>query len=317
MEVEALATRVLFDGTRAIGIEYRQGGEIKTAHAKEIILSGGAFNSPQLLQLSGVGPAAQLAQHGIPVVFDAPDVGGCLQDHYYVRTFWRCTEAITLNDTMMSLWGKARMGLQYLLQRRGPLTVSAGYAAAFVRTQPQLTRPDAQFYFINFSVAKRGGVLDQFSGFTCSVSQLRAESRGHVRLRSNNPSDAPAIHYNYLDTENDRRMMVDGLKMLRKLVNTAPFNRYVKEERLPGKDVNTDAEWLDYCRNTGETVYHPTSTCRMGTDARSVVDEQLRVRGVQGLRVIDASIMPAVVSGNTNAAVVAIAEKGADLVCGQ
>ena len=317
VEVEALATRVLFDGTRAIGVEYRQGGEIKTAHAKEIILSGGAFNSPQLLQLSGVGPAAQLAQHGIPMVFDAPDVGECLQDHYYVRTFWRCTQPITLNDDMMSLWGKARMGMKYLLQRRGPLTVSAGYAAAFVRTQPQLTRPDAQFYFINFSVAKRGGVLDNFSGFTCSVSQLRAESRGHVRLRSNNASDAPAIHYNYLDTENDRRMMVDGLKMLRKLVNTAPFNRYVKEERLPGKDVNTDAEWLDYCRNTGETVYHPTSTCRMGTDARSVVDAQLRVRGVQGLRVIDASIMPAVVSGNTNAAVVAIAEKGADLVCVQ
>ena len=159
-------------------------------------------------------------------------------------------------------------------------------------------------------------MLDRFSGFTCSVSQLRAESRGHVRLRSNDPAEAPAIQYNYLATENDQRMMVDGLKILRKLVNTAPFNRYVKEERLPGKEVNTDAEWLDYCRRTGETVYHPTSTCRMGTDARSVVDAQLRVRGVQGLRVIDASVMPAVVSGNTNAAVVAIAEKGADLVCG-
>ena len=315
VETEALATRVLFEGTRAVGVEYKQNGVVKTARAQEIILAGGAFNSPQLLQLSGVGPAAQLAQHGIPVVFDAPDVGECLQDHYYVRTFWRCTEAITLNDDMMSLWRQARMGLQYLLQRRGPLTVSAGYAAAFTRTRPELTRPDAQFYFINFSVAKRGGVLDKFSGFTCSVSQLRAESRGHVRLRSKDPFAAPAIQYNYLATENDQRMMVDGLKKLRQLVNTAPFNRYVAEERLPGKDVNTDAEWLDFCRQTGETVYHPTSTCRMGTDSRSVVDEQLRVRGVQGLRVIDASVMPAVVSGNTNAAVVAIAEKGADLLC--
>ena len=310
----ALATRVLFEGTRATGVEYRQDGQTIAAQGREIILAGGSFNSPQLLQLSGVGPAALLQRHGIPIVIDAPDVGECLQDHYYVRTFWRCTQPITLNDDMASLWRQARMGLTYLLQRRGPLTVSAGYAAAFVRTRAELTRPDAQFYFINFSVAKRGGVLDKFSGFTCSVSQLRAESRGHVRIKSADPGAAPAIFYNYLDTENDRRVMVDGLKQLRTLVNTPPFKRYVAEERLPGRDVDSDDEWLDFCRATGETVYHPTSTCRMGGDARSGVDEKLRVRGVTGLRVIDASVMPAVVSGNTNAAVVAIAEKGADLV---
>ena len=310
----ALATRVLFEGTRATGVEYRQDGQTIAAQGREIILAGGSFNSPQLLQLSGVGPAALLQRHGIPVVIDAPDVGECLQDHYYVRTFWRCTQPITLNDDMASLWRQARMGLTYLLQRRGPLTVSAGSAAAFVRTRAELTRPDAQFYFINFSVAKRGGVLDKFSGFTCSVSQLRAESRGHVRIKSADPGAAPAIFYNYLDTENDRRVMVDGLKQLRTLVNTPPFKRYVAEERVPGRDVDSDDEWLDFCRATGETVYHPTSTCRMGSDARSVVDEKLRVRGVTGLRVIDASVMPAVVSGNTNAAVVAIAEKGADLV---
>ena len=314
VETKALATRVLFEGTRAAGVEYRQRGRTETAQGREIILAGGSFNSPQLLQLSGIGPAALLQSHGIPVVIDAPDVGECLQDHYYVRTFWRCTQPITLNDDMASLWRQARMGLTYLLQRRGPLTVSAGYAAAFVRTRPELTRPDAQFYFINFSVAKRGGVLDKFSGFTCSVSQLRAESRGHVRIKSADPGAAPAIFYNYLDTENDRRVIVDGLKQLRTLVNTPPFKRYVSEERVPGRDVGTDDEWLDFCRATGETVYHPTSTCRMGSDARSVVDEKLRVRGVTGLRVIDASVMPAVVSGNTNAAVVAIAEKGADLV---
>ena len=314
IEVEALATRVLFDGTRATGVEYRQNGVTHSAQAREVILSGGSFNSPQLLQLSGVGPAALLKSHGIPVVHDAPDVGECLQDHFYVRTFWRCTRPVTLNDDMMSIWRKARIGLQYLLHKRGPLTVSAGYAAAFTRTRPELTRPDAQFYFINFSAAKRGGILHPFSGFTCSMSQLRAESRGHVRIKSADPAAAPAILYNYLDTENDRRVMVDGLKKLRALVNTAPFNRYVAEERAPGPAVKSDAEWLDFCRATGETVYHPTSTCRMGTDARSVVDEQLRVRGVAGLRVVDASIMPAVVSGNTNAAVVAIAEKAADLI---
>ncbi len=315
VEVEALATRVLFEGTRATGVEYRQHGQTLTVQAREVILAGGAFNSPQLLQLSGVGPAALLKSHGIPVLHDVPEVGEGLQDHFYVRTFWRCTRPITLNDDMASLWRQAKIGLQYLLQKRGPLTVSAGYAAAFTRTRPELTRPDAQFYFINFSVAKRGGILDPFSGFTCSMSQLRAESRGHVRIKSADPAAAPAILYNYLATENDRRVMVDGLKKLRALVNTAPFSRYVAEERTPGPGVNSDAEWLDFCRATGETVYHPTSTCRMGTDARSVVDEQLRVRGVAGLRVVDASVMPAVVSGNTNAAVVAIAEKAADLIC--
>jgi choline dehydrogenase len=314
IEVEALATRVLFEGTRAIGVEYTQHGNTQRALGREIILSGGSFNSPQLLQLSGVGPAALLRTHGVPVVLDAPGVGDALQDHFYVRTYWRCTRAITINDDLSSWWRQAAVGLRYLLQRRGPLTVSAGYAAAFVRTRPELTRPDAQFYFINFSVAKRGGVLDRFPGFTCSVSQLRAESRGWVRIRSADPRTPPAIFYNYLDAESDRRMMVDGLKILRRIVNTAPFSSYVAEERAPGIKVQTDAEWLDFCRATGETVYHPTSTCRMGDGPGAVVDARLRVRGLDGLRVIDASIMPAVVSGNTNAAVVAIAEKGADLV---
>ena len=314
IEVNALASRVLFEGTRAVGVEYLQGGRTHTARAGEVILAGGSFNSPQLLQLSGVGPAAPLQGMGLQVVTDRPQVGEGLQDHFYVRTYWRCNQKITINDDMATWWGKLGIGLKYLLARRGPLTVSAGYAAAFVRTQPHMTRPDAQYYFINFSIAKRGGILDDFSGFTCSVSQLRAESRGWVHLKSTDIRTPPAIQYNYLAAESDRRMMVDGLKGLRKLVNTPPFSRYVAEERTPGASVQSDDEWLDFCRATGETVYHPTSTCRMGTDAQSVVDERLRVRGVTGLRVIDASIMPAVISGNTNAAVVAIAEKGADLV---
>ncbi|HQP66247.1 MAG TPA: choline dehydrogenase [Quisquiliibacterium sp.] len=314
VEVEALVTRVLFEGTRAVGVEYTQNGSTHRATAREILLSGGAFNSPQLLQLSGVGPAPLLRQHGVPVVLDAPGVGDALQDHFYVRTYWRCTRPITINDDLASWWRQAAVGLRYLLQRRGPLTVSAGYAAAFVRTRPELTRPDAQFYFINFSVAKRGGILDKFPGFTCSVSQLRAESRGWVRICSADPRTPPAIFYNYLDAESDRRMMVDGLKLLRRIVYTPPFSTYVAEERAPGIQVQTDAEWLDFCRATGETVYHPTSTCRMGDGPGAVVDARLRVRGLAGLRVIDASIMPAVISGNTNAAVVAIAENGADLV---
>ncbi|MCP5265865.1 MAG: choline dehydrogenase [Burkholderiaceae bacterium] len=315
VETGALATKILFEGKKAVGVAYEQNGRLLTARANEVILSGGAFNSPQLLQLSGVGPVDLLHRYGIPVVHDSPLVGEALQDHMYVRTFFRSTKPITLNDDMASVWRQAKIGLQYLLQRRGPLTVSAGYAAAFVRTLPTLTRPDIQFYFINFSMAKRGGILDQFPGFTCSVSQLRPESRGWVRIRSVDARTQPAIFYNYLDTEEDRRMTVDGLKLLRRVVRSAPFSRYIAEERVPGPEVETDDEWLDYCRQAGDTVYHPTSTCMMGTDPdASVVDETLRVRGVDGLRVVDASVMPAVVSGNTNAAVVALAERAADLI---
>ena len=310
VETMALATRVLFEGTRATGVEYLQNGKKRVAKAGEVILSGGTINSPQLLQLSGVGPAAQLQAMGIPVVLDSPGVGADLQDHFYARTFWRCTKPITLNDDMLSLWRQARIGLQWLLFRRGPLTVSAGYAAAFVRTRPELTRPDAQIYFINFSTAKRGGVLHPFSGFTCSVSQLQVESRGSVRIRSPEAREAPAIHYNYLATERDRRVMVDGLKLARRIVSSPPMSRYVAGEEHPGPRVQTDDDWLGFCRESGDTVFHPTSTCRMG----SVVDDKLRVKGLAGLRVVDASVMPSVPSGNINAAVVAVAEKAADLI---
>ncbi len=315
VETEALATRITFEGARATGIEYRQGGQTHTARAaREVILAGGAFNSPQLMQLSGVGPRGLLESHGIPIVLDAPGVGDALQDHLYVRTFWRCTKAITLNDDMMSLWRKMGIGLNYFFRKRGPLTISAGLAAAFTKTRPDVPRPDAQYYFINFSMQKRGGLLHPFSAFTCSLSQLRAESRGHVRIKSADPAQAPAIQYNYLSTENDRRMMVDGLKLLRKMVNTEPLRSYVVNEEYPGEAVKSDADWLNFCRESGETVFHPTSTCRMGTGGNAVVDARLSVRGIAGLRVIDASIMPSVVSGNTNAATIAIAEKGADLV---
>jgi choline dehydrogenase len=315
VEVEALATKVLFNGTHAVGVEYLQRGAGHQARAaREVILAGGAFNSPQLLQLSGVGPRALLERHGIRPVHDAPGVGEDLQDHFYVRTFWRCTKPITLNDDMASWRRQLAIGLKYIVQRRGPLAVSAGYAAAFVRTRPELARPDAQIYFINFSTAKRGGVLHPFSGFTVSLSQLQAESRGWVRIRSADPKAPPAIRYNYLSAESERRMMVDGLKFVRRLANTPPLASYVAGEFQPGARVRSDADWLAYCRESGDTVFHPTSTCRMGEDAHAVVDARLRVRGLQALRVIDASVMPAVISGNTNAAVFALAEKGADLV---
>jgi choline dehydrogenase len=304
--VNTLATGITFDGRRATGV--RTATQTLRAE-REVILAGGAFNSPQLLQLSGIGPRAHLERLGIPLVAELP-VGEGLQDHFYARTFWRCSKRLTLNDDMASLFGRARIGAQYLLRRQGPLTIAAGYAAAFVRTRPELKRPDAQIYFINFSTAKRGGVLHPFSGFTCSVSQLQVESRGSVMIGSPNPAEPPAIRYNYLSAESDRRVMVDGLKFVRRIVNARPLRDYVTAEELPGTRVQTDEEWLAFVREYGETVFHPTSTCSMG----KVVDQRLRVIGIGGLRVIDASVMPAVPSGNINAAVIAVAEKGADLV---
>jgi choline dehydrogenase len=315
VETEALAMRVLFEGRRAVAVEYEQGGERRRARAaREILLCGGSFNSPQLLQLSGVGPRALLEAHGIPLVHESPEVGEGLQDHFYCRTFWRANKPVTLNDDMASLWRQAKIGLQYALRRRGPLTIAAGHAAAFVRTRPGLKRPDAQIYFINFSTAKRGGVLHPWPGFTLSVSQLQVESRGSVRIQSADPRAAPAIRYNYLAAENDRRVMVEGLKIIRRIAQSAPLAGYIVREEFPGPQAQSDAELLDIVRQTGETVFHPTSTCRMGADERSVVDSRLRVRGLEALRVVDASVMPAVVSGNTNAAVIAIAEKAAELI---
>jgi len=306
VEVNTLATKVAFEGRKAVGVQI---GERTVRAKREVILSGGAFNSPQLLQLSGVGPGALLQRLDIPVVADLP-VGDGLQDHYYARSFWRCNKAVTLNDDMLAWHRKLAMGLKYILHRQGPLTIAAGYAAAFVRTRPEVPRPDAQIYFINFSTARRGGVLHAFSGFTCSVSQLQVESRGSVAIRSANAHEPPAIRYNYLATENDRRVMVDGLKIVRQICNTAPLKNYVTGEEFPGPNVRTDDEWLDFVRQSGETVFHPTSTCSMG----SVVDDKLRVKGVGCLRVVDASVMPAVPSGNINASVIAVAEKAADLI---
>jgi choline dehydrogenase len=304
--VNSLANRILFEGKRAVGVECN--GQVYKA--RQVILSAGAFNSPQLLQLSGIGPRALLERHGIPLVHESPQVGEDLQDHFYARTFWRCRRKITLNDDMATWWRQALMGMNYLFRRKGHMMVAGGYAAAFVRTRPELKRPDAQIYFINFSSAQRGGILHSHSGFTCAVSQMQVESRGSVAIRSADPKAPPAIRYNYLATENDRRMMVEGLKMARTICATRPLADYVESEFQPGPKVKSEEDWLAYCREYGETVFHPTSTCRMGT----VVDEKLRVKGVDGLRVVDASVMPAVPSGNINAAVIAVAEKAADLI---
>jgi choline dehydrogenase len=308
----AFANKILFEGKRAVGVEWRgKGGELFQAKAgAEVIASAGAINTPQLLQLSGIGPGALLQGLGVPVVHELAGVGENLQDHLQVRSAFRCTKPITFNDDMAALHRTMWIGMRYLLQRKGPLTVSAGYAGGFFKTDRRFASPDIQVHFINFSLNKMGDKLDPFSGFTASTCQLRPESRGWVRATSPDPSVAPAIFANYLSAEADRVANVEGVKLIREIMRQPAITPYVAEERAPGPDVTTDEQILAYVRATASTIYHPTCTARMG----DVVDAELRVRGVQGLRVVDGSIMPSVVSGNSNAAIVMIGEKAADMI---
>jgi choline dehydrogenase len=315
VETSALAEQILFEGRRAVGVSYRAAGIPRTARArKEILISGGAFNSPQLLQLSGVGPADLLRQHGIEVVLDAPGVGNDLQDHMQVRVVMRCSQAITLNDIVNNPIRKVLTGLRYAAFRTGPLTIAAGTSGAFFKTNPRLATPDIQIHFLPFSTDKMGEKLHPFSGFTASVCQLRPESRGSLRIKSADPAAPPEIRINYLASDVDRATNVEGLKILRKILHAQALAPYVVEEVDPGDKITSDEALLAYCRARGTTIYHPTSTCRMGNDPLAVVDQRLRVRGIDGLRVIDASVMPDLVSGNTNAPVIMIAEKASDLI---
>jgi choline dehydrogenase len=315
VETVALAQRIVFDGRRAVAVEYSRDGTLQTARArKEILVSSGAYNSPQLLQLSGVGPAELLTSHGIDVVLDAPGVGHDLQDHMQVRIVTRCAQRITLNDIAGSALRKMTTGLRYAAFRTGPLTIAAGTSGAFFKTNPRLATPDVQIHFLPFSTDKMGEKLHSYSGFSASVCQLRPESRGSLRIKSADPAVAPEIRINYLATETDRTANVEGLKMLRRILQAPALRAYTIDEAEPGSKVASDEELLNFCRQRGSTVYHPTSTCRMGNDPLAVVDQRLRLRGIDGLRVIDASIMPDLVSGNTNAAVIMIAEKASQMI---
>ncbi len=315
VESDAMALKILFDGKRATGISYRQNGVDKTVSARrEIIVSGGAINSPQLLQLSGVGPAALLQEHGINVVHDLPGVGADLQDHYQSRLVVRLNRPLSVNDEVNSIARKAWTGLRYILFREGPMTFGAGHVCVFTKVLPQSATPDMQIHFIPFSATKLGGELHPFPGVTVSVCQLRPESRGEVMIKSADPLVHPRITPNYLSTEYDRQIIVQGLKEARRIVSQPAFADYVEMEHEPGDEAASDEALLAFAREKGNTIFHPTSTCRMGDDDRAVVDDRLRVRGVDGLRVADASIMPTVVSGNTNAPAIMIGEKCAHMI---
>jgi choline dehydrogenase len=314
----AQTEKVLLDGKRATGIAYQHRGKPWVAKARrEVILCGGAIGSPHMLLLSGIGPAEQLRQHGIEVAHDLPGVGQALQDHYSAAIKLKCKFPITVNDVMMNPLKMLWSGIEYFTMKKGALTAIAASVALFARTRPELATPDVKFSISTFSADRPQDGLHKWSGFTLIAYQLRPESRGEVTLKSANPLEAPAMRPNYLATETDRRCITDGLKIGRHLLSSAHMRTYIESEFLPGSDVHTDDDLLDYARRTGGTVFHPTSTCKMGIDPMAVVDPELKVHGIQGLRVVDASVMPAVISGNTNAPTIMIAEKAADMILGK
>jgi len=312
---EALTERITFDGRRATGAAFRRDGRLRTAFAaSEVILCSGAVNSPQLLMLSGIGPQRHLAEFGVAVVQHLPGVGQSLQDHYSAPVKLKSRLPVTVNDVMLSNARKLKAGLEYYMFHRGPLAMISSPAALFARTRPELASPDIKISISPFSAERPQDGLHRFSGFTSIAYQLRPESRGEIKLKSPDPFDAPAVHPNYLATETDKRTIVAGLKLVRRILANPHLQHFIASEFQPGPEIESDEQLLDYARRRGGTVYHPTSTCKMGSDPLAVVDAELKVHGIGGLRVADASIMPTVVSGNTNAATIMIGEKLADMV---
>lgn len=321
IETNALATRILFEGKRAVGIAYEKGGAPVQAYVgREVILAGGSINSPQLLQLSGVGPGAVLSACGIAVHHENPAVGRDLHDHLCLDYVYRSRQP-SLNDVLLPWSGRIAVGVHYLLARRGPLSLSVNQGGGFIRTHPGANRPNVQLYFSPLTYERAvPGVRalmkpDPFSGFHTSVSPCQPTSRGHIEIRSPDPRMPPAIFPNYLSTERDVAELLAGAKFLRRLAATPTFSRLIEAELKPGPEVRTDEDLVADMRARAFSVFHPCGTCRMGPDpARAVVDHRLRVHGLAGLRVVDASIFPAVTSGNTNAPAIMVGEKGAALI---
>jgi choline dehydrogenase len=306
-----LVTRILFEGTRAVGVEYVHGGVVARARAGEVILCGGAVSSPQLLLLSGVGPPAHLKEHDISVVVDLPGVGQNLQDHPLSGVCHACTRPCTLDraESLLNI-------LKFVFLRRGPLTSNLAEAGAFVRSDPGLAAPDLQLHFVPAYYVEHGFVRPAGHGFSVGVCILRPQSRGSIGLRSPDPTVHPAIQPRYFERAADLRLQALGVRLARRICQSAAFAPYRGEEYLPGAGVQGEEEIIAYLRRRVETLYHPVGTCKMGTDPLAVVDPQLRVHGTSGLRVADASVMPTLIGGNTNAPTLMVAEKAADLIRG-
>jgi choline dehydrogenase-like flavoprotein len=315
VETRAHTRRIVIEQGRAVGVEYDKGGTRHTAHARaEVILSAGAIGSPQILQLSGLGPGTLLQDHGIAVLRDMPAVGANLQDHLQLRCAWRLTGAKTLNTLANSVWGKARIGLEYLATRSGPMSMAPSQLGAFSKSRPDLETPDLEYHVQPLSLDAFGQPLHDFPAITASVCNLRPESRGHVRIASPDPYQMPEIAPNYLSTSGDRKVAADAIRQARAIMGQTPMQRYSPQEMKPGGDFDADADLIRAAGDIGTTIFHPTCTLRMGIDDAAPVDGALRLRGVAGLRVVDASVMPSITSGNTNAPTIMIAEKAADMI---
>jgi choline dehydrogenase len=318
IQTNAQTTRILIENGKAVGVSFANGGVPQTARARgEVIVCGGVFNSPKLLQLSGLGPAELLQGLGIPVIRDIPAIGADLQDHFNVRLAFRCTKPITLNHVANSFVRRALAGAQYALFRSGPLANNGVCAGAFARSDATLDRPDLQLDFINWSVAARDGRevrAHPFPGFSVDVVHLSPQARGSVRLKSPDPLAPPEIRCNFLRKRKDAQVLTAGMGLARKIAQQPALAGYVAEEIVPGPDVRTDADFEASIRAHGISNLHPVGTCRMGGDEAAVLDPRLRVRGIGHLRVVDASIMPLVPAGNTNAPVIMIGEKASDMI---
>ena len=317
IETNALAQKVLLSGKQAVGVRYTLGNSspIDATARKEVILAAGAVQSPQLLELSGIGQPELLESLNIETLHELPGVGENYRDHYASSVAWRVKNIKTLNEETRGL-ALALESVKWGLMRKGALTYTAGIAHGFVKSRPDLTIPDVQFHFAHasYSRGKRTGTLENEPGMTCSVCQLRPESRGSIHIASDDPTAPPAIRPNFLSEEQDRQALIGGMRIAQQLGETHALGQYVDHELWPGPVATSDDDLLTFCRRTGGTVYHPVGTCKMGSDPEAVVDEQLRVHGIDGLRVVDASIMPTLVSGNTNAPAIMIGEKGSALI---
>jgi choline dehydrogenase len=317
VQTEAQVKRLLIEGRRCTGVEFLHGGETKTATARaEVILAAGAIGSPHILQLSGIGPGEWLHDHGIEVRHELPGVGGNLQDHLQLRFVFKIQNTLTLNERARSLFGRAGMAWEYALFRRGPMTAAPSQLGCFAKSDPSFDTPNLEYHVQPLSLDKFGEALHPFPAFTASVCNLRPTSRGHVRLKSPEPSTHPAIQLNYLSTDEDKRVAVDAIRLTRRIAAANALQRFLPEEYRPGAALQSDEELAKAAGDIGTTIFHPVGTCKMGPaeDPFAVVDPELRVHGLEGLRIADASIMPTITSGNTSAPTVMIAEKAADLI---
>ncbi|NBT41185.1 MAG: choline dehydrogenase [Alphaproteobacteria bacterium] len=315
VEMNAMTHRILFDQGHAVGVEYKQNGTTKIARANaEVILSAGTIGSVQVLQLSGIGPPSVLREHGIEVVIDNPEVGRNLQDHLQLRCAWKLTNAKTLNTMANSIFGKAKIGIEYLLKRSGPMSMAPSQLGAFSKSHSALETPNLEYHVQPLSLDAFGKPLHDFPAITASVCNLRPESRGTIEISSANAYDHPKISPNYLSTEGDRQTAIAAIRQARRIMSKNPMTKYNPEEIKPGISMDTDEDLVQAAGDIGTTIFHPVGTVRMGADDSAPLNSALQVRGICGLRVVDASVMPNITSGNTNSPTIMIAEKAADLI---